>query len=73
MGVSIDPHGDGRWFVTLDNGCTFVAGFSRTAGKCIPSPNPQGSTGIIQFNPGPGKNAEIKHIEFTFCRTAPSP
>jgi hypothetical protein len=70
LGVSFNPDGTGRWFVTLSPGTRFVAGFSRIAGKCIPSPTPAGAAGIIEFDPGPGggtKNA-IQHVEMTFCR-----
>ena len=70
VGVSIDPNGDGKWYVSLDPGSTFVAGFSRIAGKCIPSPSPPGSTGIIEFDPGPGVGPKfaIQHLELTFCK-----
>jgi hypothetical protein len=75
LGVSIDPNGDGKWYVTLAPGVHFVVGYSRTAGHCIPSPTPTDSTGIIEFDPGPGggpKNA-IQHIELTFCTQGATP
>jgi hypothetical protein len=70
IGVSINPNGDGKWYVSLAPGVHFVIGFSRITGKCIPSPTPPDSTGIIEFDPGPGggpKNA-IQHVELTFCK-----
>jgi hypothetical protein len=69
LGVSFDPDGTGRWFVTLDAGSVFVAGFSRVAGRCIPSPTPPGSTGVIEFDPAPpGQGGAIQHVELTYCR-----
>ena len=70
--VSVDPMGDGRWFVTLADGCRVVSAFSRTSHGCVPSPTPPGSAGVVEFVPmqrsfGSGKPFGIMNVQLTFC------
>jgi hypothetical protein len=68
--VTSTDDGNGRWIVTLSNGCSLVAGFSRSGNDCFPaeladgSPAPQGTTGVLYFSGDP-----ISLIELTFCCT----